>query len=251
MTALLSVTGLGVRYGGIRALHDVGLEVGPGEAVAILGPNGAGKSTLLNAVAGLLRPAAGAVRVDGRDVTRARPERRVDAGIALVPEGRGVFADLPVRDNLLLGAYRRPRRDRREALADVVELFPVLAERAGQPAGTLSGGEQQMLAIGRALMARPRLLMLDEPSLGLAPLAIRQVVDRLVRLRDRGTAVLLVEQNTRAALRVATRGYLLERGSVVLAAPAGELRDGGAVEASYLGTTGASRTRHRRQAVRQ
>jgi branched-chain amino acid transport system ATP-binding protein len=230
---LLSVSGLSVHYGGIRAVRSVALEVEPGEAVAILGPNGAGKTTLLRSLAGLERPAEGTVELVGRDVTGAGAERLVRAGIALVPEGRGVFADLSVRDNLLLGAYHR--RSRTEGLDDVLSLFPILRDRARQRAGTLSGGEQQMLAIGRALMARPKLLLLDEPSLGLAPLAIRQVVDRLLDLRARGTTILLVEQNIRAALRVATRGYLLRRGEVVLAGTSDELRQAPGVAAAYLG----------------
>jgi branched-chain amino acid transport system ATP-binding protein len=234
---LLSVSGLSVHYGGIRAVRSVDLEVEPGEAVAILGPNGAGKTTLLRTIAGLERPAEGRVELAGRDVTGAPAERLVRAGIALVPEGRGVFADLPVRDNLLLGAYHR--RHRSEDLADVYSLFPILAERARQPAGTLSGGEQQMLAIGRALMSRPRLLMLDEPSLGLAPLAVRQVVDRLLELRARGTTILLVEQNIRAALQVATRGYVLQRGRVLLEGTSDELREAPAVRAAYLGASAA------------
>jgi branched-chain amino acid transport system ATP-binding protein len=228
---LLSVSGLSVRYGGIEALQAVGLEVGAGEAVAILGPNGAGKTTLLRALAGLTAPAAGTVALDGEDVTGAPAERLVAAGLALVPEGRGVFADLSVRDNLILGGYRR----RRPELEDAFELFPILRARARQRAGTLSGGEQQMLAIGRALMARPKLLMLDEPSLGLAPLAVRQVVDRLLALRARGTTILIVEQNVRAALRVATRGYVLGRGRVVLAGTRAELVAAPRLEAAYFG----------------
>jgi branched-chain amino acid transport system ATP-binding protein len=230
---VLSVSGLSVHYGGIRAVDSVCLEVAAGEAVAVLGPNGAGKTTLLKTLAGLLQASAGAVAFDGRDVTGERAERLVRAGIALVPEGRGVFADLPVRDNLILGAYHR--RDRSDALADVYSLFPILAERARQRAGTLSGGEQQMLAIGRALMSRPRLLMLDEPSLGLAPIAVRQVVDRLLDLRERGTTILLVEQNTRAALQVATRGYVLQRGGVLLEGTSEQLLEAPRVKAAYLG----------------
>jgi branched-chain amino acid transport system ATP-binding protein len=230
---LLSVSRLSTRYGGIRAVDGVSLRLEAGEAVAILGPNGAGKTTLLRTLAGLERPAEGTVELDGRDVSGQGAERIVRAGIALVPEGRGVFADLSVRDNLALGASHRGRAASRR-LDEVHSLFPVLAERARQPAGTLSGGEQQMLAIGRALMARPRLLMLDEPSLGLAPLAVRQVVDRLLELRAHGTTILLVEQNTRAALRVAARAYVLRRGSVVLEGTRDELRDARIAQA-YLG----------------
>jgi branched-chain amino acid transport system ATP-binding protein len=228
---LLSVTRLSANYGGVRALDEVSLELAAGEAVAVLGPNGAGKTTLLRTLAGLERPAGGAVTYEGRDVTGRPAERLVRDGVALVPEGRGVFPGLSVGDNLVLGAYRR--RGARE-LDDVHALFPILAERGRQRAGTLSGGEQQMLAIGRALMARPRLLMLDEPTLGLAPLAVRQVIDRLAALRDRGTTILLVEQNVRAALRVATRGYVLRRGTVALEAAADRLLDANVVGA-YLG----------------
>ena len=228
---LLSVRHLDTRYGGVRALDGVSLEVAAGEAVAILGPNGAGKTTLLRTLAGLVRPAGGSVVFEGRDVTGRPAEQLVRDGIALVPEGRGMFAGLSVHDNLVLGAYCR-RGER--GLDDIYALFPILAERGRQRAGTLSGGEQQMLAIGRALMARPRVLMLDEPSLGLAPLAVRQVFERLSELRDRGTTILLVEQNVRAALRVATRGYVLRRGAVVLEAAAGRLLDANVVRA-YLG----------------
>ncbi|MGH2801471.1 MAG: ABC transporter ATP-binding protein [Thermoleophilaceae bacterium] len=233
---MLSVSGLSVSYGGIRAVRSVSLRVEAGEAVAILGPNGAGKTTLLNTLAGLRRPTEGTVLLDGREVTGRRAERLVNDGIALVPEGRGVFGGLSVADNLMLGAYRRRREDGLpEDLDEVLELFPVLRERARQRASTLSGGEQQMLAIGRALMAKPRLLLLDEPSLGLAPLAVRQVVARLVELRDRGRTILLVEQNTRAALRVATRGYLLQRGEVALEGTREQLLETPSVKAAYLG----------------
>jgi branched-chain amino acid transport system ATP-binding protein len=237
MTApLLSVSRLSVHYGRISALRSVSLTVDAGDAVAILGPNGAGKTTLLRTLAGLEPPSDGVVRLSGDDVTGAPAERLVRAGIALVPEGRGVFADLPVRDNLILGRYRRRRcRGLSADLDDVFSLFPILGERARQRAGTLSGGEQQMLAIGRALMAKPRLLLLDEPSLGLAPLAVRQVVDRLLDLRARGITILLVEQNTRVALQLATRGYLLQRGRVLFAGTSAELRESPGLKAAYLG----------------
>jgi branched-chain amino acid transport system ATP-binding protein len=232
---LLSVRELSVDHGAIRAVHTISLDVAAGEVVAILGPNGAGKTTLLQTLAGLLAPTAGSVRLDGEDVTGGRAERLVAAGIALVPEGRGVFADLSVLDNLVLGAYHRRRSRSSADLDDVLELFEPLRARARQRAGTLSGGEQQMLAIGRALMARPRLLLLDEPLLGLAPLAVQQVLDRVGVLRVRGCTVLLVEQNTRAALRVASRGYLLERGRVAHAGRAAELLDAQRVKDAYLG----------------
>ncbi len=234
--ALLEVSGIHAGYGRIRALRGVDVEVDEGEAVTIIGANGAGKSTLMRALAGLLPPAAGSVALDGRAVTGRPAVAMVRAGLSLVPEGRQVFAALSVRDNLLLGGYRR-RRDKAIPgdLDEVLALFPALADRQGQLAGTLSGGEQQMLAIGRGLMSRPRVLLLDEPSLGLAPLAVAEVVTQLIGLRDRGTTILLVEQNARAAMRVATRGYVLAHGRVLLAGTTDELLADPAVKAAYLG----------------
>jgi branched-chain amino acid transport system ATP-binding protein len=233
---LLAVEGLDVHYGGIQAVRSVTLQVRPGEAVAVIGPNGAGKTTLLRSLAGLKAPTAGRVTLGGEDVTGLPAERLVGHGLALVPEGRGVFADLSVLDNLRLGAYRR-RADRalRDDLEAVLGLFPILRERARQAAGSLSGGEQQMLAIGRGLMTKPRLLLLDEPSLGLAPLAVREVFDRLIGLREEGATILLVEQNTRAALRLADRGYVMQQGRVVGAGTRDELLEDPAVKAAYLG----------------
>jgi len=234
--ALLEVSDIHAGYGRIRALRGVDVEVDEGEAVTIIGANGAGKSTLMRALAGLLPPAAGSVALDGRAVTGRPAVAMVRAGLSLVPEGRQVFAALSVRDNLLLGGYRR-RRDKAIPgdLDEVLALFPALADRQGQLAGTLSGGEQQMLAIGRGLMSRPRVLLLDEPSLGLAPLAVAEVVTQLIGLRDRGTTILLVEQNARAAMRVATRGYVLAHGRVLLAGTTDELLADPAVKAAYLG----------------
>jgi branched-chain amino acid transport system ATP-binding protein len=237
---LLEVAELAAGYGAVEALHGVSLTVRPGELVTLIGANGAGKSTLLKAIVGLLPVARGRVRFDGRDLTGASPDEVLRAGIALVPERRRVFGSLPVRDNLLLGAYALPRgrgyaRQVDDGLEDVHRLFPVLRERAGQLAGTLSGGEQQMLAIGRALMGRPRLLLCDEPSLGLAPLVMAEIMRLLGTLRDRGTTVLLVEQNARAALRLADRGYVLETGTVTLEGPAGALLDNEELKVAYLG----------------
>ncbi|HEX5597606.1 MAG TPA: ABC transporter ATP-binding protein [Micromonosporaceae bacterium] len=228
----LQVAGLVAGYGRIEALHGVDLAVAAGEAVTIVGANGAGKTTLLKTIAGLIRPTGGRLLWDGQDVTGWSAEKRVKAGLVLVPEGRRVFAGLSVADNLVLGGYvRRGSPD----FDEVYSLFPVLAERRSQPAGTLSGGEQQMLAIGRALMSRPRLVLLDEPSLGLAPLMVAQVTAALVELRTRGVPLLLVEQNATAAFKVAERGYLLDRGSVAAAGTTAELAADSRVQAAYLG----------------
>jgi len=234
------VTGLSARYGAVAALRDVSLEVRAGELVALIGANGAGKSTLLRAIAGLVAPAAGRVTLDGRDVTGQAPEAMIRAGVALVPERRRVFAPLTVLDNLELGGYALPRgRDFRSRLEAGVEeayrLFPVLRRRRDQLAGTLSGGEQQMLAIGRALMTRPRLLLCDEPSLGLAPLVVAEIMRLLSTLREAGTTILLVEQNARMALRSADRAYVLEVGSVVLSGAAADLLEDDQLKAAYLG----------------
>jgi branched-chain amino acid transport system ATP-binding protein len=237
---LLEVSGLSARYGPVAALRDVSLEVRAGELVALIGANGAGKSTLLRTIAGLVAPAAGRVTLDGRDVTGQAPEAMIRAGVALVPERRRIFAPLTVLDNLELGGYALPRgRGFRGALEAGVEeayrLFPVLRGRRDQLAGTLSGGEQQMLAIGRALMTRPRLLLCDEPSLGLAPLVVAEIMRLLSTLREAGTTILLVEQNARMALRSADRAYVLEVGSVVLSGAASDLLRDDQLKAAYLG----------------
>jgi len=234
------VSGLSARYGPVHALRDVSLEIRAGELVALIGANGAGKSTLLRTIAGLVAPAAGRVALDGRDVTGQAPEAMIRAGVALVPERRRVFAPLTVLDNLELGGYTLPRgRDFRSRLEAGVEeayrLFPVLRGRRDQLAGTLSGGEQQMLAIGRALMTRPRLLLCDEPSLGLAPLVVAEIMRLLSTLREAGTTILLVEQNARMALRSADRAYVLEVGSVVLSGLATDLLEDDQLKAAYLG----------------
>jgi branched-chain amino acid transport system ATP-binding protein len=237
---LLEVRGLSARYGAVAALRDVSLDVRAGELVALIGANGAGKSTLLRTIAGLMTPTAGRVALEGRDVTGLPPEAILHAGIALVPERRRIFADLTVLDNLELGGYALPRggdfRRRLDAgVDDAYRLFPVLHRRREQLAGTLSGGEQQMLAIGRALMSRPRLLLCDEPSLGLAPLIVQEIMRLLAALREAGTTILLVEQNARMALRAADRAYVLETGSVVLAGSGAELLDNDELKAAYLG----------------
>ena len=230
---LLELENVSVRYGVRRALESINLKVEEGEIVALLGANGAGKSTTLRAISGLV-PAKGSIRFAGEEICGRAPHEVVAAGVSQVPEGRRIFPQMSVRENLEMGAYQR--RDVSEAdFARVYELFPVLRERERQEGGTLSGGEQQMLAIGRALMARPRLLLLDEPSLGLAPLYVARILAIIKEIREAGTTVLLVEQNAAAALRLADRGYVLETGSVVTAGPAAALLAHARVRAAYLG----------------
>ena len=233
---MLDVVGLDAFYGQAQALWGIDLHVGAAETVAIVGPNGAGKSTLVHTVAGLHRARRGRVTVDGNEATRLAAHAVCGLGIAIVPEGRRVFAHMSVHDNLCLGAFRRSARGAyRDALAEVHELFPRLQERSSQLAGSLSGGEQQMLAIGRALMSRPRLLLMDEPSLGLAPVLVDEVFDAIERINARGVGVLLVEQDIERALSLASRGYLLAEGRVVTSGPAVELRNNADVRQSVLG----------------
>ena len=238
---LLEATDLCVSYGKVEALHKVSLRIREGEIVTVIGPNGAGKTTLLSCLMGLL-PGKGDVAYVGRLLGNDfEVEERVALGLTLVPEKRELFAEMSVEDNLLLGAfdrYRRGQRDYRATMAEVYDIFPRLKERASQMAGTLSGGERQMLAMGRALMAKPRLLMLDEPSLGLAPLIIREIFRTVARLREMGVSVLLVEQNARAALQVADYGYVLETGEVSLEGPSTELASDPRVIEAYLGLGG-------------
>jgi branched-chain amino acid transport system ATP-binding protein len=238
MNALLELRGVGARYGGVQALRGVDIVVGEGEFVVLLGPNGAGKTTTLRTVSGLLPAVAGSIHLAGRNITRVAGWRRAGLGLGHVPEGRQIFPDHTVAENLRLGAFSRRRaRDRTQrTLAELLDLFPVLGQRRHQPAGTLSGGEAQMLAIARALMSEPRLLMLDEPSLGLAPILTAELFGYVRRLHgERGLAVLLVEQEALAALRLADRGYVLERGRIVVAGSAAQLRDDPRVQAAYLG----------------
>lgn len=234
---MLEVLGVSTYYGRIQALKNVSLEVKEGEIVAIIGANGAGKTTLLNTICGLHHPRSGEIAFLGHKCTHLPADKIVALGMSHVPERRQVFSTMTVLDNLLLGAYHR-QRDRRAVQADldyVYSIFPRLKERRRQIAGTLSGGEQQMLAIGRGLMARPKLMLLDEPSLGLAPLLVRELIDVIGRLREQGTTILLVEQNARAALSIADRGYVLETGRVVLAGTAQELLANREVQRAYLG----------------
>ncbi len=236
MSLLLSVNELEAYYGRIRALRGVSLKVPEGGIVALLGANGAGKTTTLRVVSGLMRPARGTVEFDGRRVDRVSAEQLVRLGIAHVPEGRQIFPDLTVRENLRLGAYTRQDGSAiAEDLQRVYQHFPILEQRSGQLAGTLSGGEQQMLAIGRALMAKPRLLLMDEPSLGLAPRLVKEIFRIIEEIRASGTTVLLVEQNVHMALTVADYGYVLESGRVALADTSAALRQREEVQRSYLG----------------
>jgi branched-chain amino acid transport system ATP-binding protein len=234
VTPLLELAGVEVRYGAIRALRGVSLTVETGEVVALLGANGAGKTTTLRTISGLLRPTAGAIRFDGADIAGAPAHGIVKLGISHVPEGRRIFPQMSVLENLRMGAYAR-RGSTGDDIARIYELFPVLEERRKQNGGTLSGGEQQMLAIGRALMSRPRLLLLDEPSMGLAPLIVAKIFEIIRDIRASGTTVLLVEQNAAQALELADRGYVLEVGSVVMSDAAGALLRDDRVRAAYLG----------------
>ncbi len=236
---MLRLRNVEVAYGRLTALRRVSLHVDPGEIVSLIGANGAGKTTLLRTVAGLQRAGGGAVQFRGEDVTRLRAEQVVALGCSLVPEGRQVFATMPVRENLLLGAtvqFRRGRRAEIEAdLQRMYALFPRLEQRQAQLAGTLSGGEQQMLAIARALMSNPKLLLLDEPSLGIAPVLVDQIFEAIGRIRAQGMTILLVEQNTRRALAAAQRAYVLVTGEIVLSGDAAELYDDPRVQGAYLG----------------
>ncbi len=236
MSALLQLAGLQVAYGGIRAVKGVDLEVNAGELVCLIGANGAGKTTTLKAIAGMLKPSGGAIRYDGQDIGGLRSHVIARRGLALVPEGRGTFAQLTIAENLAMGAYAR--NDRAGVAADeerAYTLFPRLRERRTQVAGTLSGGEQQMLAIARAMMSRPRLLLLDEPSMGLAPLMVERIFEVIRAISAEGVTLLLVEQNARLALESSHRGYVLEGGTVALAGPAAQLLHNPRIREAYLG----------------
>ncbi len=233
---LLTAENISVYYGNLQALRGVSFSVDAGEIVSLIGANGAGKSTVLKTLAGVLSPRSGRIGFRDREIAGLPQHRIVRMGVSLVPEGRGIFANMTVRENLEMGAYPRPAgRETDEAMARVFDLFPRLSERISQPAGTLSGGEQQMLAIGRALAARPDLLLLDEPSMGLSPLLVREIFRLIRRINRAGTTVLLVEQNASMALSVAHRAYVLENGSIALSGDASSLRDDPKVRAAYLG----------------
>jgi branched-chain amino acid transport system ATP-binding protein len=236
---MLRILNLDAGYGKLRVLKGLSLHVSAGEAVAIVGANGAGKTTLLKSIAGVLPPWAGTISFDNQPIQGLPTERIVGLGCALVPEGRHVFPTMTVRENLLLGAYCRRGRDGSSEIAEDIkrcfDLFPILRERQNQLAGTFSGGQQQMLAIARALMSKPRLLMMDEPSLGVAPLVVRDIYRTVARLKDEGLTILLVEQNARAALTVADRGYVIETGQIVLEGSSRELCGNREVQRAYLG----------------
>jgi branched-chain amino acid transport system ATP-binding protein len=228
-------------YGPVTVLRGVSLRVAKGEIVAILGANGAGKSTLLKTVVGLLRPTSGTIQAHGNDITGAAPENITRRQVVLVPEGRQLFDSMTVRENLILGGYTQPRSNRAGDMQRVFSLFPILEERAGQKASSLSGGQRQMVAIGRALMARPTLLLLDEPSLGLAPIVIKETFDTLAKLRDDGVTILVVEQNAMMTLALADRAYVLNRGRVSMEGPANELIKDPRIREAYLGLAGAAK----------
>jgi len=232
---LLEVSDIHARYGRIEALKGVSLTVDEGEVVTLIGSNGAGKSTTLRAITGLTAATAGRISVAGQDITRVPAHEIVDFGVALSPEGRHCFPRMTVRENLDLGAHRRRGPQVAEDIERVFELFPRLKERARQKAGTMSGGEQQMLAIGRAMMARPRLLLLDEPSMGIAPILVQRIYETIVEINRSGVAILLVEQNANYALDISRRGYVLETGRVVLTDDSARLRDNPEVQRAYLG----------------
>ncbi|WP_374406172.1 ABC transporter ATP-binding protein [Hydrogenophaga sp.] len=237
-TPLLQISDLRAGYGRAEVLHGLSLHADKGSVITVIGPNGAGKSTLLNTVMGIL-PGKGGLRFDGQDISALTLEERVMIGMALVPEKRELFGTMSVEDNLVLGGFRQMRLGNaqwRDRLADVFDIFPRLKERRAQMAGTLSGGERQMLAVGRALMARPTLLMLDEPSLGLAPLIVREIFSIIESLRKTGVTIVLVEQNARAALQVADRGYVLEMGEISAEGPADQLANDPRVIETYLGS---------------
>ena len=233
--ALLEVNAIHTYYGNIHALKGISFEVESGEIIALIGANGAGKTTTLRTISGLMEPRDGSVRYDGEDISSTRADLLVSKGISMVPEGRGVFAKLTVEENLDMGAYTRRDKGIKDDLDRVFELFPRLEERKKQFAGTMSGGEQQMLAIARALMSNPRLLLLDEPSMGLAPVLVDGVFDTVQRIKNEGVTILLVEQNAHMALQIADRGYVLQSGEVVLSDTAANLQQNETVQKTYLG----------------
>ena len=236
---MLEIHGISAHYGGVRALNDVSFKLDEEEVLALIGGNGAGKTTLLNLISGIIKPSRGNIIFKGKSILSLSPEKIVELGIIQVPEGRHIFGPLTVKENLELGAYRRRGKQNKKKILDdfeyILALFPVLEKRLKQRAETLSGGEQQMLAIGRALMGRPVLLLLDEPSLGLAPLVVQEIISIIEKLRNEGTTILLVEQNARAALKISHRAYVLESGKVRVHGKSSELMENEAVKKAYLG----------------
>ena len=233
--SMLKVEDVNVYYGSIHAIKGVSCEVNQGEIVTLIGANGAGKSTTLNTISGLLKPKSGTIEFEGKSVVGVPAHKILKEGMALCPEGRRIFSQLTVEENLQMGAYTRPNSEIADSIADIYDRFPRLKERYKQVAGTLSGGEQQMLAMGRALMSKPKLLMLDEPSMGLAPILVEQIFEIIVEMNKRGTTILLVEQNAQMALSIAHRGYVLETGRVVSTGTGAELLNYDAVRKAYLG----------------
>ena len=234
--ALLEVKDLYVNYGVIPALKGISFEVEEGEVIALIGANGAGKTTTLHTVTGLIEPAAGSIIFDGKDITKTPADKIVAMGMAHVPEGRRVFPDMTVYQNLMLGAFtRKDPAEKQASLENVYEHFPRLGERAKQLAGTLSGGEQQMLAMGRALMSRPKILLMDEPSMGLSPILVGEIFNIIESVSSQGTTILLVEQNAQKALNIADRAYVLETGSIAMSGPAEQLRNDDSIRKAYLG----------------
>ena len=232
---LLKVNDINVYYGAIHAINGISFEVNEGEIVTLIGANGAGKSTTLKTISGILRSKTGSIEFDGSDITKLPPHKLAALGIAHVPEGRRIFQQLTVKENLEMGAYTRPASEVKPRIEDVFQRFPRLEERKNQVAGTLSGGEQQMLAMGRALMCRPKLMMLDEPSMGLSPLLVQQIFDIIKELNEQGTTILLVEQNAKMALSIADRAYVLETGNIVMQGGAKDMLSDESVKKAYLG----------------
>ena len=233
--SMITVKNLSAGYGFVNVLRDISLDITSGEIVAVLGSNGVGKTTLNNTLSGLIKPKSGEVLFEGKSIVGVSPETIVDLGMIHVPEGRKLFPNLSVRDNLELGSYRRGKSDRAANLEDVLDTFPKLRDRINQIAGTLSGGEQQMVAIGRGLMSNPKLLILDEPSLGLSPLLVEQMFDLIKRINQKGLTILLVEQNVIQSLAIADRAYVIEEGAIAISGNAADLQDNSELKKSYLG----------------
>lgn len=233
---MLTVDSICTFYGKVQALYDISIQVNEGELITVIGANGAGKTTLLKSISGLLSPQRGTIKFEGQDISKSKPNELVKQGIVMVPEGREIFPHMTVHENLEMGAYlRKARQDIQNDIEFIYDMFPILKEKSRQKGGDLSGGQQQMLAIGRGLMAKPRLLLLDEPSLGLAPIIVKEILDKIVELNKEGTTIILVEQNANLALKVADRAYVLETGHVELEGPAKEILNDNKIQEVYLG----------------